>query len=275
MKSVLSLARGGAQFALKESAAAFDRVVRPKAGPVVLIYHRVGRATAMEVDLPVSLFDEQMQALSESRRIMGLGAALATGAPLADGDPIVVTFDDGTRDFVEIALPIMVKHNISSLLYVATDFVDTQRAFPDGGAAVSWSALRDALSTGLVEIGSHTHTHALLDRLEAAQVCDELDRSIDRIGTELNVVAQHFAYPKALLGSEQAQNAVRSRFQTAAIAGTRPNPYGSIDPYRVLRSPIQFADSMAGFQRKAHGGMRLEDDARRWVNRVRYRTASA
>jgi hypothetical protein len=46
--------------------------------------------------------------------------------------------------------------------------------------------------------------------------------------------------------------------------------YGATDPYRLARSPVQRADGMHWFERKLAGGLRLEDDVRRWANRVRY-----
>jgi peptidoglycan/xylan/chitin deacetylase (PgdA/CDA1 family) len=126
------------------------------------------------------------------------------------------------------------------------------------------------MATGLVTVGSHTHTHALLDRLAAGEVDQELDRSVKLIEDRLGVTPHHFAYPKALLGSPEAEEAVRRRFRSACVAGTRPNPYGTTDPYRLHRSPVQVADGMRWFRHKARGGMAFEDDVRRLVNRRRY-----
>ncbi len=86
--------------------------------------------------------------------------------------------------------------------------------------------------------------------------------------------AAHFAYPKAVMGSAAADAAVRKRFDSAAVAGTRVNPYGATDPYRLARSPIQVSDGMRWFRRKVAGGMRFEDDVRRIVNRRRYASAT-
>jgi hypothetical protein len=84
------------------------------------------------------------------------------------------------------------------------------------------------------------------------------------------VEAAHFAYPKALAGSAAADRAVRRRFRSAALAGTRPNRYGASDPYRLSRSPIQRADGMRYFDQKLAGGMGFEDTLRRGLNRIRY-----
>jgi peptidoglycan/xylan/chitin deacetylase (PgdA/CDA1 family) len=254
---------------LKWSAAGADSL-RRRPGTTVLIYHRVGGRTGVEIDLPLALFDEQMEALAAMAGTATLNDAI-DGLERADGSSaIVVTFDDGTSDFVDVALPILVRHGIPATLYVATAFVEEQRPFPDDGMPLSWDALVDALSTGLVTIGSHTHTHALLDRVDVVTASEELDRSIRLIEDRLGISPEHFAYPKALLGTRPAQEAVRARFRSAAVAGTRANIPGRTDPYRLARSPVQVSDGMRWWRHKVDGGMRLEDDVRRLVYRRRY-----
>jgi peptidoglycan/xylan/chitin deacetylase (PgdA/CDA1 family) len=264
--------------AVKTAAELADRLHPPMRGVVVLIYHRVGRRSSMEVDLPAGLFDEQMAFLAESGRVTTLDHALdllarpQAPADMAPGaDPVVVTFDDGTRDLAEVAAPILARHGLPALLYVATDFVDAARPFPDDGVPLSWAELGDLVTDGGWQVGSHTHTHALLDRLEPARVDDELDRSIGLIAEHTGAPVEHFAYPKAVLGHAQAERAVRRRFRSAAVAGTRPNRYGDTDPWRLARSPVQVSDGMRWFERKVAGGMGLEDGVRGVANRLRYR----
>ena len=265
--------------AVKTAAELADRLRPTARGVVVLIYHRVGRTSSMEVDLPTGLFEEQMAALAESGRVTTLDQALEALArpdpPTGVGpghDPVVITFDDGTGDLAEVAAPILSRHGLPALLYVATDFVEAGRSFPDDGAPLSWAELADLVAAGW-QLGSHTHTHALLDRLDPAQVDDELDRSIELVGAHTGLAVDHFAYPKALVGHPAAERAVRRRFRSAAVAGTRANRYGDTDPWRLSRSPVQVSDGMRWFERKLDGGMALEDDLRGALNRVRYRAA--
>jgi peptidoglycan/xylan/chitin deacetylase (PgdA/CDA1 family) len=245
-------------------------------GIVVLIYHRIGAGSGLEIDLEPALFDRQLDALAATGNAVPLAAAVeslaSTGTGAGDGRrATVVTFDDGTADFVDVALPLIVRHRIPVTLYLATAFVEEQRPFPDDGRPLSWNALRDACATGLVDVGSHTHTHAVLDRLPAAQVAGELDRSKQLIEERLGRPCADFAYPKALPPTAEADAAVRARFCSAALAGTRANRPGHTDVYRLARSPVQRSDGMEYFTKKAAGGMRLEDDLRRVLNRWRYR----
>jgi peptidoglycan/xylan/chitin deacetylase (PgdA/CDA1 family) len=241
-------------------------------GTVVLIYHRVGQRSALDVDLATTEFERQVAWLADQGRTVSLGRSLeGLQAPSAGRGSVVITFDDGTADFADTALPILVKHRIAVTLYLATAFVEEERPFPDDGHPISWAALRDACATGLVDVGSHTHTHAVLDRLPASEVADELDRSKQLIEDRLSRPCLDFAYPKALPPSPAAAVAVRERFRSAALAGTRPNRPGRTDPYRLARSPIQRSDGRRYFEKKVAGRMAIEDSLRTVANRWRYR----
>jgi peptidoglycan/xylan/chitin deacetylase (PgdA/CDA1 family) len=269
---------------VKVASAGVDRLRPTVAGVVILIYHRVGGGSGSEVDLDPGRFDEQMAMVAASKRVVALGAALdqldpsrSSGAPSSGAglaSSVVITFDDGTADFADVAVPILERHGVPATLYAATSFIEDGVDFPDDGRPVSWAALRDACTTGLVTVGSHTHRHRLLDRVSSAEATDELDRSAGLIGERLGRPALDFAYPKAVAGTPEVERLVRDRFRSAALAGTRVNPYAtgrrSTDPYRLARSPIQVSDGMQFFERKLAGGMALEDSFRRTINRARY-----
>lgn len=268
----------GLRLGVKAAAALIDVVRPPVPGVTVLIYHRVGGPSGLQVDLPTARFDEQLTVLRDRFSVVSLDDALMAlaGDPPAGVKPmVVVTFDDGTVDFAEEALPVIERHGVPVTLYVATRFIDDQVPFPDDGRPLSWAALSDSTTTGLVEVGSHTHRHRLLDRLPAGEVADELDRSIDLIGAHIGRAPRHFAYPKAVPGSPTARAAIRERFASAALAGTRPNPFGTTDPYALARSPIQVSDGTRWFERKAAGGLAAEDSLRQVLNRRRYAGATS
>jgi peptidoglycan/xylan/chitin deacetylase (PgdA/CDA1 family) len=262
--------------AVKILAAVTDALRRPAPGLVVLIYHRVGRYSPIETDLPLRLFEDQMDFLAEHANVVALddGLRAVTSGSTVASSMVAITFDDGTADFADVALPVLERHRFPVTLYIATSFLEDRQPFPHDGVPISWDALRDARSTGLVSVGSHTHRHALLDRLPANAIDDELDRSIGLIEDNLAFLPVHFAYPKAVPGSVAAERAVRVRFRSAALAGTRANRFGATDPYQLARSPVQVSDGMRWFARKARGGLELEDRFREFANRRRYRHAT-
>lgn len=258
---------------LKGAAALGDLVLGRSGGITILIYHRVGAGSGGEMDLPVGTFDEQLRWLGRHHRLLTLDDAADELDAASDDDVepgVVLTFDDGTQDWVDHVLPALEHHGAPATFYVATDFVERRVEFPGGGTPITWEGLATMAASPLVTVGSHTHRHRLLDRIPGAEIDEELDRSSELLRERVGVDAAHFCYPKAVAGSPAAEAAIRRRFRTAVLAGTRPNHRG-VDLHRLHRSPVQRSDGARWFRRKARGGMRLEDDVRRMANRARYR----
>lgn len=208
---------------------------------VILLYHRIG-AGNREIDLSVEAFDEQMAELAARHRVLRL-------EDLVDGRPsggVLVTFDDGQRDFHADALPALVRHNIPAVLYVATSWVGSRRV----RESLSWTQLEEAVDTGLVEIGSHTHGHRDLSEATERQAEREMRRSRDLVEDRLGRPCRHFAYPWGV-GSEGADRAARRLFDTAVLAwGTNRDGF---DRYRLGRLPVLRSDGRLFFRAKVRG----------------------
>src|SRR5712691_4692962 len=177
---------------------------------VVLLYHRVGRG-ASEIDLTPEVFGRQMEDLVATERVLTLDALLA-GDP---GGGVVVTFDDGYRDFHEAVLPVLTELDVPATLYLATGLVANGVGLPSPDA-LTWSQLCEAIDTGIVTIGSHTHGHTDLSRATEPEAESEMRRSKELIEDRLQVPCEHFAYPWAIGGSA-ADRAARRLFRTAAL----------------------------------------------------------
>ncbi|MFM7068220.1 MAG: polysaccharide deacetylase family protein, partial [Actinomycetes bacterium] len=272
MTAPKTLAVSGLRSALKQTAALADLVAAPPAGITILIYHRVGSGSGGQMDLAPEVFERQLAWLAATQRIITLDAAADEIGDIAgpSSPGVVLTFDDGTTDWLTTVLPALTRHGVPATFYVSTDFVDRGVPFPADGQPLDWGSLHELASSDLVTIGNHTHRHLLLDRLDPTAIDAELDTSQQLLGEHLGAIPEHFAYPKAVAGSPAAEAAVRARFRTAVLAGTRPNDRDA-DLHRLSRSPVQPSDGQRWFQRKALGGMHLEDDVRRAANRLRYR----
>jgi len=230
---------------------------RRRGDVVVLLYHRVGTGRG-EIELPPNLFERHLEELGASERVLTLDRMLGS----EEGGGVVVTFDDGFRDFTEVVVPLLVKHHVPAHLYLATANVDGGNGV-DGPHAVSWAELRDAMSTGLVTVGSHTNTHADLSRASEADADDEMRRSRDLIQERLGIACDHFAYPWSV-ASPAAERVARRLFRSAALPAWKTNRAGRIDPYRLGRVPILRSDGRFFFRRKVRGQL----DTEAWVYRA-------
>jgi peptidoglycan/xylan/chitin deacetylase (PgdA/CDA1 family) len=123
--------------------------------------------------------------------------------------------------------------------------------------ALTWGNLREAVSTGLVTVGSHTHGHTDLSRASEREAEEEMRRSRDLIEDRLGVACVHFAYPWAV-GSAGADRAARRLFRSAALSAWRTNRAGTIDPHRLGRVPVLRSDGQFFFRRKVRGELDSE-----------------
>jgi peptidoglycan/xylan/chitin deacetylase (PgdA/CDA1 family) len=208
---------------------------RRRGDVVILVYHRVG-AGHREVDLPLGSFERQIAAVAAGGAVRSLDDALSGG----EGG-LVLTVDDGYRDFHEHVLPALVRLGVPAVLYLATGLVDGIGSAIGSDEALTWPMLRDAVSTGLVTVGSHTHSHADLSTATQEDAQEEMARSKGLIEDNLQVPCRHFAYPWGV-GSAGAHRAARRLFETAALYAWRTNRRGRIDPHRLGRTPILRSD---------------------------------
>jgi len=236
---------------------------RRRAGDlVVLLYHRVG-AGGREIDVDRPTFERQMAYLATT----GLSRR---PDEVLDGrrGGVVVSVDDGYADFHREVLPVVARHRIPVILYLATGLVDGHAAAPRSDA-ISWSQLREAVSTGLVTVGSHTHTHADLSHAGEVEAGDEMRRSKELIEDRLGTACRHFAYPWSV-ASPDAERAAAAVFDTAALRWCT-NRRGKIEPMRLGRTPVLRSDGLLFFRAKVEGVLDHEASVYRILRRGPWR----
>lgn len=168
----MRLGRDAAAAALHWSGAgrAFEMAARP-AGAIILMYHSVAPAEMAAYIEPANrvdprTFERQMAFLAAERRVVALSelvAQIVRGASPAAGT-VCITFDDGYRDNLTVAAPILEKYRLPATLFLATGFVERREA--QWSDTLHWvlGGLRcpAALHTRLLE-ASHEERARLLD----------------------------------------------------------------------------------------------------------------
>jgi peptidoglycan/xylan/chitin deacetylase (PgdA/CDA1 family) len=130
--------------------------------------------------------------LDEAVRSLGLGENLE--------ERVVITFDDGLRDFYTAAYPTLKEYGLSSTMFLPTGFISDERLSHEGKEYMTWSEARELRANG-VRIGSHTVSHPQLRLLAAREIDDETCRSKqiieDKIGSSVTSFSYPFAFPQA------------------------------------------------------------------------------
>lgn len=123
------------------------RLTRPlrRSDCLVLTYHRISAEGDPFPGLPVSVFRDQMCWIQEHCRLIGPDALLDGSAfERSDRIPVLITFDDGYRDYVTVAYPVLKELGIPAINFVSTDFIDS-------GAPYWWDILFTAVNAAPVD----------------------------------------------------------------------------------------------------------------------------
>lgn len=109
---------------------------------------------------------------------------------------VVITFDDGYRDFYRHAFPILNQFGYSATVYLPTAYIGESPLQFKGTDCLIWAEVRELSKHGIL-FGSHTVTHPWLRELSRAAINDELANSKNAIEEKLGCAVKSFAYPYA------------------------------------------------------------------------------
>jgi len=246
-------------------------------GLAVLIYHRVGGGSDSEIDVPTGLFERQMAYLRGNYTVISMDRLLQEPSWFVEGSEYVaVTFDDGYLETYTNAFPILQRYGIPATVYVPTRYIEAGTPFDFGGTRavvptprpLGWPQAREMVESGLITVGSHTHSHVNLGRVPLDVARGELELSSRIIEDRLGIRPLHFAYPWGVVTSP-AKSVVREYFMTAVAGGTGKNIPGALDLLALRRLPIQRSDGFGLFRLKLGSYLDGEEFfrtlARRWT----------
>jgi peptidoglycan/xylan/chitin deacetylase (PgdA/CDA1 family) len=127
VSSVSHLARVVARLGGGTVARSWRRARRAPGRAIVLMYHRVSEdPDYLGMTVAPATFGRQLEVLRSRMRIVPLAelaARLGDPTPL-EGDHAAITFDDGYRDNLDVALPLLRTHGLPATVFVSTAFVD-------------------------------------------------------------------------------------------------------------------------------------------------------
>jgi peptidoglycan/xylan/chitin deacetylase (PgdA/CDA1 family) len=218
----------------------------------VLMYHKVNDVPGNPLSVPVSLFDEQMAQLRElGYTVVGLDDVLAFYRDDADlpPRPVLITFDDGYRDNLEHAAPVLERHGYPAVLFVPLAYLDDRRPLPHEerlalrglvNATLDWGELAELESAG-IRVESHGISHRPLADLPLDEAAREIVLSKLRLEERLGRVVRSFAYVK---GSEANYRAVhlsllRQAGYDVAFTSVSGSNDCDTDPLRLHRYNVE------------------------------------
>jgi peptidoglycan/xylan/chitin deacetylase (PgdA/CDA1 family) len=171
---------------------------------------------------------------------------------------VVLTFDDGYKDFLTQAFPILNKYGFSATVFLPTSFIDSAgKPGLKGKDHLSWDGVRE-LREGGIAFGSHTVSHRQLRILSRAEIEYEIKKSKEVIEKDLGQNVESFCYPYKFM--EQAKEFVRMMKTVLIDAGyesavtTRIGTANTEDDvFALKRIPVNSDDGGQFFKAKLEG----------------------
>jgi peptidoglycan/xylan/chitin deacetylase (PgdA/CDA1 family) len=171
---------------------------------------------------------------------------------------VVITFDDGFRDFHTCAFPALREYGFNATMFLPTGFIQARRRSFKGRDCLTWSEVRELREQG-VHFGSHTVQHPRLHGMSWPDIQCELRDSKasleDNLSEPVTTFAYPFAYPAADPDFVQRFEALLEDTGYVCNVTTLIGRVRSGDNvFRLPRLPINSCDDLELFAAKLQGG---------------------
>ena len=183
--------------------------------------------------------------------VVGLDAVLdhySLGKPLPDR-AVLITFDDGYRDTLENAMPVLQKHGFPAVIFVPVAYMDDETPLPHElrlaergvrNPTLDWGLVRE-LDAGGVRVESHGIGHRPLAEVALDEAVREIAVSKLKLEEKLERPVRAYAYVK---GSEAHFHPVheslllQAGYEVAFTSISRANGAGA-NPFRIGRYNVE------------------------------------
>ncbi|HWN09645.1 MAG TPA: polysaccharide deacetylase family protein [Pyrinomonadaceae bacterium] len=206
----------------------------------VLVYHTISsplEPLIADADVSPEKFERQLQWLARWRRVVTLEDTLSSSRRKG----VALTFDDGYRDNLTVALPLLEKFQLPMTIFVTAGFLDRE-------PYLSKSELRELSRHPLVTVGAHGLWHRHFNRLSRNEARHELVES-RRLLTEITGKAVDLlAWPFGECNEELERLSAECGYRASWSVWKGTNSLHSL-----RRVPLGRRDNLARFVIKSSG----------------------
>jgi peptidoglycan/xylan/chitin deacetylase (PgdA/CDA1 family) len=235
---------------------------------VVLCYHGVTARPSRRPDDPKGLhvnrdrFAAHLAFLKRHYNLISLSEYLSareSGHQLPNYSA-VLTFDDGFRNFLTVAVPLLTERKIPATVFLITDNAGGENgckrglkwAPEDDQRYLSWTEARTLKEEHGFEFGSHTCSHSRLLTLSPDETERELLHSFNDLVANLAVDKPTLSYPKGEYSQLLAADAQKLGY-ACAVTTDRGNNEMDCDLFMLGRTLIGDNDDLASLAVRVSG----------------------
>lgn len=219
-------------------------------GPRILCYHGVCADPPDEWSVTPRQLRAHMRLLRAERAPVALHDIVAwlAGGPALPARAVAVTFDDGFRDVLEEAAPLLAEAGVPGAAFLPTALMAGGAADPSFRSArplMDWAQARTLRRAGWT-LGSHARTHPQLRALSAEQALDELRGSREDLEQALGEPVDLLAYPygtNQTVSPRDQRLAAEAGYRAAFMNMIAPLQVGQTDRLAIPRCKVLRGDS--------------------------------
>jgi peptidoglycan/xylan/chitin deacetylase (PgdA/CDA1 family) len=168
-------------------------------GVPILCYHSIQNKEDDGLFMPGKRFEEQMKYLHDKRfKTLTVSEFIELrNEKKLPKKAVVITFDDGYKDFYINAFPILKKYKFKSTIFITTNYVGRTSDWIYSEYKIkmlSWNDLKE-LSKKRIEIGAHTNSHIHMNKIKLEDSINEALKSKKIIESRLGKKVKTFSYP--------------------------------------------------------------------------------
>ncbi len=191
-----------------------------------------------DADISPARFERQLQWLARWRRVVSLEETLRASARR---NLVALTFDDGYRDNLTVALPLLEKFQLPMTIFITAGFVGREGYLSPG-------EVREIAAHPLVTVGAHGLWHRHFNRLSAAEARFELIESRRLLGDMTQKPVDLLAWPYGECNDELEQLSAECGYRASWSVWK-----GTNSDHSRWRVPLGRRDNLARFVIKSSG----------------------
>jgi peptidoglycan/xylan/chitin deacetylase (PgdA/CDA1 family) len=237
-------------------------LLRSRSGVRVLMYHKIVTQNPDFLSVTTAQFEAQLMYLKNQNyqfiTAQNLLDFYLDNKPLPS-KPLLLTFDDGYVNNLELAYPILKKHGVKATIFIPTFFVGKENEWDKGNDKImSVEQLRN-LGPSVFELALHSHKHQNYAGLSVGDIAEDVAQNVAFFKQNNLTYTPVFAYPYGGRPEKEVKNKMISVFKMMGVKaafriGNRVNSLKMNDLYELNRIDVRGSDGFWLFKWKVRVG---------------------
>lgn len=220
----------------------------------ILMYHSITNVGEKGNILTLSedIFKRQMQYLAKHNyyvtSLRKVAQMIKEGEDISN-NWVVLTFDDGYRDFYSQVYPILKERQFNATVFVIVNSLEKNKN------SLNWEQVEQLAKDDLIDIGVHTLSHRMLPLLTPFEAKKEISLSKQILGMKLKEPIVTFCYPYGALDDSTKEMVKEAGFKVAVGTAYQRGQFRDNDIYilkrvfvsRVSKYPFVFRFMLSGY----------------------------